>query len=476
MNWLIIAVVSWCVGMVAVTYVGLAWVVIPSIAITIIGQRSSLILVMGVALCGGAMRMHAHQSVPLLDSDSIHHHELVIHESVRDWQGQRVTAFDTHQRGFRWEAPAWPQWQRGQRLVVSATVQPFANHINQYQDQLIRQRIVAELYGVTVHSVATNNALLLMIDSARLRCQALILRHFHEPMAGIVSGMLLGSAGDMSEQIEDAFRRSGTAHILVISGWNITIVASLCQSMTRLIRGGRTMQLLLPLTIIATYVCFTGASAAVIRAGVMGCIMVIGKWLERPRHMPTIMAGAIGLISLVQPHSLWDLGMQLSAAATIGLIAFATPIDTWLSKGSFGHPSLAWAREGLATTVAAQIPTLPIMLGRLVAPSLWSILANVLITPVVPYAMLFGTISILCGFISPVLMEYVAWGAVPFFAWIISGSLAFATLPAPVVPVFMQPWHELIGHITWVGIWLWHSAKGEGGTSEKNRWYSSSHM
>jgi competence protein ComEC len=130
----------------------------------------------------------------------------------------------------------------------------------------------------------------------------------------------------------------------------------------------------------------------------------------------------------------------------------------------------------LATTVAAQIPTLPIMLGRLVAPSLWSILANVLITPVVPYAMLFGTISILCGFISPVLMEYVAWGAVPFFAWIISGSLAFATLPAPVVPVFIQPWHELIGHITWVGIWLWHSAKGEGGTSEKNRWYSSSHM
>lgn len=458
MNWLIIAVVSWCVGIVLGADARIEWIITACSAAAIIGYRTPLILVICTALCGGAVRMHAHQNIPALHGNSVHSHELFIHESVQSWQGQRITAFDAQQRGFRWDAPAWPQWQRGQRIVVSAQVHPLAT-TSPYEKQLLRQRIVAELRSVRVHTVAPGNALLLAIDSARLYCQTLILHHFHEPMAGIISGMLLGSAGDVSEHIEDAFRRSGTAHILVISGWNITIVASLCQSLIRWVRGGSAAQLVVPLVIIATYVCFTGASAAVIRAGVMGSIMVIGKWLDRPRHMPTVMAGAIGVISLVQPHSLWDLGMQLSTAATIGLIAFATPIDTWLRQGSFGHPSLAWAREGLATTFAAQIPTLPIMLGRLAAPSLWSILANILITPLVPYAMLFGTISILCGWISPVLMYWVAWSAVPFFAWIISGSLAFASLPSPTIPGFVQPWQELVGHATWLSIWIWRSTR-----------------
>lgn len=456
MNWLMIAVICWCVGIIGATTVSLEWIIIPSSVVALIGQRSPLVLVVCTALCAGAVRMHAHQTVLPLHGDTVHDHELIIHESLRSWQGQHITAFDAHQRGFRWDAPAWPQWQRGQRIVVRASVHPFAN-TTQYQQQLIRQRIVAELRGVTVQAVTPGNWLLLAIDSARLRCQAVILRHFHEPMAGIVSGMLLGSTGDMSDAVSDAFRRSGTSHILVISGWNITIVASLCQSFIYRIRGGSTIRLIFPLTIIAAYVCFTGASAAVIRAGVMGSIMVIGRWLERPHHMPTIMAGAIGMISLVQPHSLWDLGMQLSAAATIGLIAFASPIDSWLRRGSIGHPTLAWAREGLATTLAAQIPTLPIMLGRLVAPSPWSILANILITPAVPYAMLFGTISIICGLVSPVLIEVVAWSAVPFFAWIISGSLAFASLPAPTLPGFTQSWQELIGHTIWISAWAWCS-------------------
>lgn len=473
MNWLVIAVVSWCVGIVGVTIVPLEWILIPGMVIAIIGYRHTLLGVLCLSLCGGAIRMHQHQYISPLPSTSLQHHELVIHETVRNWQGQRITAYDAQHRGFHWDAPAWPQWQRGQRLLVDATPHFFASPATQYQEQLIRQRIIGELRNVTVHQVTAGNRVLIAIDAARLRCQALVFHHFHEPMAGIITGMLLGNAGDVSTSISDAFRKSGTAHILVISGWNITIVASLCQSLVLLMRGGRFMQLFIPLIIITLYVCFTGASAAVIRAGVMGSIMVVGKWLERPRHMPTVMAGAIGLISCVQPHSLWDLGMQLSTAATIGLIAFATPIDAWLSRGVFGHPSLAWAREGLATTLAAQIPTLPIMLGRLAAPSLWSILANILITPIVPYAMLFGTVSILCGVIAPVLMPIVAWIAVPFFTWIISGSLAFAALPAPTIPGFFHPWQEMIGHLTWLSIWLWRTSQI--GTDVNNRWYSNRH-
>ncbi|RLT30529.1 MAG: ComEC/Rec2 family competence protein [Chloroflexi bacterium] len=287
----------------------------------------------------------------------------------------------------------------------------------------------------------------------RLATQRNIQMVFREPIASVVVGMLLGVGGDVSEPVAQAFRESGTSHILVISGWNITIVAALCHLLIHACRVQGIWSLVIPLTVIGVYVIFTGASAAVVRAGYMGAVMVIGKWLDRPRDMWNIIAVAVWLMSAGDPLTLWDLGFQLSTFATIGLIGFGNGVDSVLARTPLGSQQLGWAREGLAATIAAQIPTLPIMLCRLGSPSPWSLLANMIITPIVPFAMATGAGVTLISWISPNGASVAAWIAIPAFAWIIDGSIAIAALPAPLQWQLEQVWVEWCLHAGWVA-WL----------------------
>ena len=213
--------------------------------------------------------------------------------------------------------------------------------------------------------------------------------------------------------------------------------------------------LIVPLVVIGVYVIFTGASAAVVRAGYMGAVIVIGKWLDRPRDMWNIIAVAVWFMSAGDPMTLWDLGFQLSTCATIGLIGFGSRVEAVLERTPLAAKQLAWAREGLAATIAAQIPTLPIMICRLGAPSPWSLLANMIITPVVPFAMATGAAATLIAWLSPISASVAAWIAIPAYAWIIDGSIALAQLPAPQRLRIDVPWIEWTLHAAWV-IWLFH--------------------
>jgi competence protein ComEC len=160
----------------------------------------------------------------------------------------------------------------------------------------------------------------------------------------------------------------------------------------------------------------------------MGVAVVIGKTIDRPRNAWNVLALAAWVMSAYDPSVLWDLGFQLSSLATLGLIAFSSTIDNWLTHTPFAHPTLTWGREGLAATLAAQMTTWPIMLCRLGTPSPWSILANIIITPVVPFAMATGTLTLVCAWIVPGLAPFTTWLAYPAFQWIIVGSHVLATL------------------------------------------------
>jgi len=323
---------------------------------------------------------------------------------------------------------------------------------------MLQRHIIGELQPAHRFRITSHTDWQLPFERIRLATQRKLTRTFREPIASVVVGMLLGIGGDVSPTVAAAFRTSGTSHILVISGWNITIVATLCQLMVRSFRLRGIWPLIIPLTVICVYVVFTGASAAVVRAGFMGAVIVTGKWLNRPRDMWNIIGVAVAAMSLMDPTTLWDLGFQLSTCATIGLIGFGTMIDEKLSATPFGAKDLAWAREGLAATLAAQIPTLPIMLCRLGTPSPWSLLANMILTPVVPYAMASGTIVALLSWISVELASWCAWIAIPAYAWIIDGSVAIAQLPAPNRLRIDIPWIEWTLHAAWI-MWVLHLSR-----------------
>ncbi|MEK7145620.1 MAG: ComEC/Rec2 family competence protein, partial [Patescibacteria group bacterium] len=187
---------------------------------------------------------------------------------------------------------------------------------------------------------------------------------------------------------------------------------------------------------ILIFVILVGASAAVLRAGLMGLLTLWGLYAGRKSQALFGLLWSALIMTLINPYTLvYDIGFQLSFAATLGILLF--------------HPMLAglfpdrkkflWVREPLLLTLSAQITTTPFMLLYFGRFSLISPLANLLVAPLIPLAMLFSGLSLLFGetaamaawvYLKGVEMVALGFARIPFadFAWQISSAEFFASL------------------------------------------------
>jgi ComEC/Rec2-related protein len=455
-----ITLFSWISGLIIMAYVAQPpWFLLLTPLLGMLFVRKDLqicLLLCCISIIAGALRMQYHTYIPEFESSQVHNVQMMVQDQKNTWKHQKILLKDTQHRQFIAQIPLSPQVTRGMVVTINADLMLWPLPHSQFHHELQRKRIIGELHNLELTKIDDDSSVIAALEQGRQYFWTSIHSSFPEPIASVVTGMLLGIAGDVDPVTAEAFRRSGTSHILVISGWNITIVAALCLAIINALKPSRRVALIVPLVVITLYVLFTGASAAVVRAGVMGSILVIGRWLDRPRSMPNIIAVALMLITVVDPAAIWDMGMQLSTLATIGLVCFATPIEHYLTRTILQSTYLNWAREGLASTIAAQITTFPIMFCRLELPTIWSLLANTIITPVVPVAMACGTLFLVATLIHPTVAQLIAWIAYPSFAWIVTGSQVIATWPVLISLPSMDvaPWFELCLHACWIGGWI----------------------
>ena len=281
-----------------------------------------------------------------------------------------------------------------------------------------------------------------------------------EPEAALGAGILLGVRASIAPEINDAFATAGLTHVVAISGWNIAIVAALVAAIARPLErrpGGRWTTAVVTATTVAAYVVLTGASPSVVRAGLMAAAMLVARLGGSRAHG----ASALGLAALVMllaaPAVLWDVGFQLSLLATGGLIWFGTAVERRLP----GWP--AWIREPVALTLAAQLTTLPVILVNFERLSLVAPVANVLVVPFVPIAMLLGAIASLAGVLDaamhlPALGESLTWFA-GGAAWVVLrvivtlgtavASLPYAAVDVSIPPAIAVAWLPVLGLATW---------------------------
>lgn len=444
--------IGWVLGLLMHTYTPVLWMVLLTLLFAVRKHHHITLLACCLMSVFGMLRIESHTHITPLNDLVMRSVTVTVTQQSSDWKQQLLVVRDDTNRLYRVTLPAHPTYHRGSNIHVSGAIFLWPQPHSDFHYQMQRQRIIGEIRGLTVHHISSNGTVISYLERPRQYFLHQIYRSFPEPMSAVVAGMLLGIVGDVDNATAEAFRHSGTSHILVISGWNITIVAALCQIIVKRIRPSRFLALLLPLIVICMYVLFTGATPAVVRAGVMGSIIVIGKWLDRPRAMFNVIVIAVIIITCVDPSALWDLGMQLSTLATVGLVGFSGPIETLLKSTLLRSNSLSWVRESLSSTIAAQLTTLPIMLCRLELPSWWSLLANTIITPVVPFAMACGTVFLLATLIHPVCATLSAWIAYPSFAWIIVGSTVIASWPS--TRFVSLPTHNTLLEIVLHGCWL----------------------
>ncbi|HSW95288.1 MAG TPA: ComEC/Rec2 family competence protein [Patescibacteria group bacterium] len=214
-----------------------------------------------------------------------------------------------------------------------------------------------------------------------------------EPESGILLGIALGDRGSISADLAYAFSRSGTSHLLAISGFNMTLVASALGAVLRGRCGPRARAIATVVAVVA-YSLLVGLGASVVRSAVMAVITSLGLALGRRAAAANGLCAAIAVMLALDPATIGDASFLLSAGATAGLLAFQAPLAArlaWL-------PSLVG--DGLAATLAATLPTLPIVAGIFGRVSLISPVANLVAVPLFPALMATSVATILSGALS----------------------------------------------------------------------------
>src|SRR4029079_17209778 len=153
-----------------------------------------------------------------------------------------------------------------------------------------------------------------------------IYRLFPDPESSLLAGILLGIDTGLTDKLQQAFKDTGTAHIIAISGFNISIIAGLFVTFFSKFLGPRRGALLAVIGI-AFYTILVGADATVVRAALMGSLALFAKQVGRRQFaLNTLLAVAL-LMCLWNPLYIWDVGFQLSFFATLGLILYADPFS-----------------------------------------------------------------------------------------------------------------------------------------------------
>ena len=148
-----------------------------------------------------------------------------------------------------------------------------------------------------------------------------------EPESSFMAGLLYGSKSGLPKELSNNFSRTGITHIIAVSGFNITIIASVL--MTLAIAAGLDRRRAFWLVVGAEifFVVFTGLSASAVRAGVMGVLALTAQYIGRTSRIGNALAFTAAVMVLVNPYVLlYDAGFQLSFLATIGLVY----VSPWL--------------------------------------------------------------------------------------------------------------------------------------------------
>lgn len=321
----------------------------------------------------------------------------------------------------------YPEYKYGEKCKIYGQLKtPAIFETFSYRDYLSRYNVFSVMYSPKIEKIGkgAGNAFFAKTYEWKKSLENKINQIFPEPNSSFLAGLLVGSRRGIPENVMENFNITGLTHIIAISGYNITIVIVFILGILRFLP--RKIGFYLAIISVIFFTIFVGASAAVIRAAIMGVLGLIA--LNKGRQTDTTLAILITATLMItyNPKVLWyDVGFQLSFLAVLGLIYVAPFFEKWFEK----IPKTLGLREALMMTLSAQITAIPIILLNFERLSLIAPLANILAAPFIPLAMLFGFIAILVSFVSFKLSLIVGFFAYIFLEIILITAEFLANIP-----------------------------------------------
>jgi len=314
------------------------------------------------------------------------------------------------------------------------------------------------------------------VERAGIAFREHVSRIMRESMPGPypeVLGALLGSivfgakAHPLPPEIMDAFRRAGVVHVLVVSGTQISLLFGIVYApgaIALYLRRRRRdawagdrgwvapvpahASLGLVLALIALYALFTEGGRPVARAAIMGGVVALGLMLRQTPRIAdhhalefdryTILAVAALALLVARPEALFDIGLQLSLAAVLGIVYLAPKLMRWL------HALPGWLAVTISATVSAQLAVLPVMAWHFRYVSPVGFAANLVVIPMAGLLLATGIAVCLLGSVSVPLATLVNYVNAPLLLAAVRVAYVMSRLPwATVRAEVMSPWPVL---------------------------------
>lgn len=315
-----------------------------------------------------------------------------------------------------------------------------------YRTYLAHQGIYSTMLypQIEVLESGRGSPLLAAVYSLRNSLSRTLAEVIPEPQASLAQGIVLGIRGNIPPSLKENFSRTGTAHLLAISGLHLSIVAGILLSLGIWLFGRKHyLYVWLALGAIWLYTLITGMHPPVVRGAIMASLFLMAELLGRQRTAITSLAFAAAVMVGFSPQILWQVSFQLSFLAMVGLI-FIFPrlraigrrsVSSILGEDGAAASAANFLIDSLSVTLAAILVTWPIVAHYFGVISLVGPLATLLSLPALPAIFIIGVLTGGLGLVALPLAQVMGWLAWLFLSYLLLVVNGFAALPASAIDV-----------------------------------------
>lgn len=308
-----------------------------------------------------------------------------------------------------------------------------------YRGYLAQSGISATIFSRNDNIAATKrvriNPIVKLGLELRNRIINVVNKSLPQQQAGLLNGMLIGYRGGLSEEVEQAFSDSGLTHLMAVSGANIAFIMMPLIFIFKKMRIKQKIANCFLIGILILFVFVTGFSPSVLRAAIMAITVLIGQILRRETDVIASISLAAILLLIYNPGTLFNIGFQLSFAATFSLVLMYKGIKEWLSFRLMP----VFLADVLAATLAAQAGVLPITAYYFNKVSIISVVSNILVVPVTQVITILGFLMAVLGQVNIIFSQFIGYINSTFLTFVLYVCKLSAQIPFAAITVVTPP-------------------------------------
>ena len=335
-----------------------------------------------------------------------------------------------------------------------------------YAAWLESQQIAAVMWAreAELVDVGGGNKLAAATHRIRGRLASGLHRGIPAPQSGLAQALLLGIRSELPEPVKEAFRTAGMSHLLAISGLHVGIVLAMALAVSSATLGRNSAAaIVIAALAVWAYAALSGLDPPVVRAAIMGSLMLAQGLTGRGMRGITALLLAAGLMVCIQPALLASLSFQLSFTAMAGVIVglpiiamltgavspLATPASSWPARwGQYGLTLLMASAVISTTTTLATLPLIAYHFGDI---PLMTVLATMLAMPAMPAGLLGALATALAGLVIAPLataLGTLTWAPLAWLVWVAEAMPPALLSAAWLTPPAMIAWYAVLGLLT----------------------------